>query len=181
MNTELIKSLRTELDSLTQFLSERGEWSFVSVVDDVFRKSLLLAAASFFESALADVIREFAADTVGQDHPLYGMVEKKGIDRQYHTWFDWDRRNANRFFAIFGESFKTFMETRVRDDPALADAISAFMEVGSDRNALVHQNFASFTVEKTANEIFDRYEKGLPFVVAFRSHLSDYCAVSRTD
>lgn len=42
--------------------------------------------------------------------------------------------------------------------------MKAFMEIGRDRNRLVHEDFATFTLEKTAEEIHNHYQTALVFV-----------------
>ena len=46
----------------------------------------------------------------------------------------------------------------------LKQSIKAFLEIGNVRNQLVHQNFASFSLEKTAAEIYALYKCALYFV-----------------
>jgi hypothetical protein len=41
----------------------------------------------------------------------------------------------------------------------LAEAVEAFMAIGSERNRLVHQDYASFPVEKTLDEIYSPVPK----------------------
>jgi len=56
------------------------------------------------------------------------------------------------------------MKTLVGSSPELERSIRAFLEVGQQRNRLAHQNFASFALEKTSDEIFALYKQALPFV-----------------
>ena len=56
------------------------------------------------------------------------------------------------------------MVREATDSQELQLSIKAFLEVGRERNRLVHQNFASFVLEKTAAEIFELYEHALYFV-----------------
>ena len=56
------------------------------------------------------------------------------------------------------------MEDRVKGDAELREAIAAFLEIGAERNRMLHQDFGSFSLEKTASEIHDLYRKGSRFV-----------------
>jgi len=94
--------------------------------------------------------------------------------RQYHTWFDWTRNNANTFFAMFGDGFKGHMAKVIDGDENLAKSISDFMEIGRERNRLVHQDYGSFFLEKTAEEIFASYASALLFVEFIPKALRDY-------
>lgn len=92
------------------------------------------------------------------------FVRNKAIARQYHTWFNWDENNANHFFALFGSEFRTTMSDRVKESDDLRVAVRAFLEFGNDRNRSVHQDYATFPLEKTLEEICSLYRKALPFV-----------------
>ena len=102
------------------------------------------------------------------------FVNNKAISRQYHTLFQWESGNANSFFGLFGSDFKTYMKKKVKEDDVIADSIKAFLEVGNDRNRLVHQNFGAFTLDKDAKEIFELYQKARPFVEGLSSLMSDF-------
>ena len=45
-------------------------------------------------------------------------------------------------------------------------SINAFLEFGSERNRLVHQNYAAFPMEKTLDEVYCLYKKSSHFVDA---------------
>ena len=66
------------------------------------------------------------------------------------------------------------MKKKVEDDEELSDAIRAFLEIGNDRNRLVHQDFGSFFLEKTAEEIYSRYRSAIKFVDAVPEALSEF-------
>jgi RiboL-PSP-HEPN len=102
-------------------------------------------------------------------------VKNKALARQYHTFFNWDARNANSFFGLFGGDFKDFMTAKVEDDSTLEAGIKAFLQLGDSRNELVHENFATFALDKTAEEIYELYKKALRFVEVFPMTLSEFC------
>ncbi len=56
------------------------------------------------------------------------------------------------------------MQKRVKADAETAESIKAFLEIGNERNRLVHQNFGTFALEKNANEIYNLYVTARPFV-----------------
>ncbi len=84
----------------------------------------------------------------GNHELLVTFVRRNAIDRKFHTYFDWETGKPNKFFALFGETFKQQMLQRCREDQAFDAAAKAFVELGSERNRLVHQDFGSFTLEK---------------------------------
>jgi hypothetical protein len=52
---------------------------------------------------------------------------------------------------------------RIKQDPELASAISAFMFLGSQRNLIVHRNMLAFALASTSDEIIAR-RRGRHFV-----------------
>ncbi|CAL9311964.1 hypothetical protein SUDANB135_04865 [Streptomyces sp. SudanB135_2055] len=99
-----------------------------------------------------------------RDLKIVELVEQKAIRRQYHTLFDWDTTNAGRFWGLFGNEYKVGMKKHCQQDMQLAQSIRAFLEVGSLRNRMVHNNYASFILEKTLDEVYDLYRTGDGFV-----------------
>ena len=164
MSATGVDRLHDEFGALIALLDAQNEPSLRASVDDNFRRSLLLAAASYFESRMTSCVLAFAEEVTGTDTLLTEFVRIKGVERLYHTWFSWKDNNATTFFSLFGSEFKALMKASVAQDEQLESAISSFMEIGRDRNRLVHENFASFTLEKTADDIYAAYKNGLHFV-----------------
>jgi RiboL-PSP-HEPN len=159
-----VERIHKEFTDLVQLLSDRSELSLQTSADDSFRKVLLLSAASYFEHELTTIIAAFVAEVTSSDGLIMALVQNKAISRQYHTWFNWNDKNANQFFGLFGEDFKIHMTALVKSSPELDNSIKAFLEIGQQRNRLVHQNFASFGLEKTSDEIFTLYRDAVPFI-----------------
>lgn len=173
-----VDSLHQEFVALVAFLDSANEISYRSVADENFRKALLLAAASYFEHRLSQEILNFVEEETSQEHVVGWLVKKKAVERQYHTWFDWRATTANQFFGLFGEAFSQSARTIVRERPDLKKSIEAFLEIGRDRNRLVHQDFGTFSLEKTAEEIYDTYRSAMEFVDWFPQELRAFCAAT---
>src|SRR5271167_4148577 len=110
----IIDRLYDDNRSLLEHLNKAGEVSLASIVNEGFRKALALSAASYFESLIQDaIVRVVDQCTSGADGVLE-FVKNKAVERQYHTYFDWDRSNANKFFGLFGAGFKEFMTKKVQ-------------------------------------------------------------------
>lgn len=174
MPKNLVELLYTQVTALSEYLIANREVSFASDSDDSARKVLLLAAASYFEVYLSEDVRRFLDDSLKEQHPLHKVVRTKLIDRQYHTWFNWDKDQANQFFGMFGDEFKKFMVDRIGNDAALQSGIASFMELGRLRNELVHQNFADFAIDQTTAEIYQLYQRAVAFVSSFYACLADF-------
>lgn len=160
----IIDNQYTEFKQLVAILDAQGEISLRTSLDAVTRKALLLAAASLFEHYLVGDLIAFCEECSGPDLLVPSLVRNKALKRQYHTLFDWDRKNANAFFGLFGSPFAEHMKKCVDGDEDLASAVEAFMLLGRARNELVHMNFAAFPLERTADEIYDLFRRAVRFV-----------------
>lgn len=163
---------RTHVDQMYDEFSEVTDYlrsqqpSFFLTADELFRKNLLVAAASYFEQRVKDIMLDFVRDSTDGNERLVSLVRDKITERGYHNLFQWDNtaRNANRFWSSFGEPFNTEIREVIRQDIDLEEGIKEFIELGRDRNRLVHQDFGAFSLEKTAPEIYESYKKALVFV-----------------
>jgi hypothetical protein len=151
-----------------------SEPSLAVAAGDNFRKTLVLAAASHFEYRVSSCVLEFIQEQAAGSYLVISFVKNKAIARQYHTWFKWDETNANQFFGLFGNDFKKMMTERVKLSEELKNSIRSFLEIGNERNKLIHQDFASFPMEKTLDEIFELYKQSLLFVDGLSAYLRDF-------
>lgn len=180
MYQNVVHRLHGEFSDLQKFLSEKGGVTFLPVIEQNFPKTMLLAAASYFEVRLSEEVEQFAKDATSDGHVLVWLIKNKAIIRQYHRWFDWDKRNANKFFSLFGQGFKEQADEWVRSDEKLNKSVVDFLEIGRERNRLVHENFGDFTLEKTASDVYELYESAVGFVDWFPRAIRDYSGRSAT-
>jgi hypothetical protein len=164
MSITIVDKLYSEYRDIAEILDRQGEISLKTVVDENFRKSLLLCAASYFEYRVTTDVVQFCQEISGSNLLVPSLVRNKAVSRQYHTWFEWERSNANSFFGLFGSEFKAHMSDIVKVEATVVTAIKDFLGIGLARNRLVHQNYGTFSLEKTSNEIFQEYKSGLLFV-----------------
>ena len=177
MEETIIDVLYNDNRALIDYLGEKGEVSFQTSVADNFRKTLLLSVASYYETRVKDLLIEF----FGEDSPelTITFIRNKAIERQYHTFFSWRDKNANTFFGLFGGDFRDFMKQTVKDDEQLSEAIKAFLKLGDARNELVHENFATFPLESTPEQVYELYQKASVFLDALPKKLREYGARNR--
>jgi hypothetical protein len=179
MDKGIVDRLHGEFRDLVALLDQAAEPSLRNTAEENFRKALLLAAASYFETRVMDVVLDFVRNVSNGEPLMCEFVKRKALERQFHTLFDWEAQNANRFFRFFGNAFSEFMTRKVRQDTELAEAIRAFMEIGLDRNRLVHQDFGSFALEKTVEEIYSLYTKANKFVSSLGACLANGASAAR--
>ncbi|HEY6336275.1 MAG TPA: HEPN domain-containing protein [Alphaproteobacteria bacterium] len=132
------------------------------------------AAGHYFEHRVCSCVLDFIRERTGGSALVENFVRNKAIARQYHTWFEWTDKNANKFFALFGPEFRSAMNGRVNDSEELRSSVQSFLEVGNERNRLVHQDYATFPMEKTLDEIYALYKSALQFVEVLPIALRDY-------
>lgn len=168
-----IDILYTEYLSVVGYLNENSQPSLSSDVNKYFKKVIVLSAASYFEHRIKEVLVEFIVKETNNHIPALNFFKKKAIGMEYHTYFTWGEKdnpdkpgkNANSFFALFGNEFKKQVEERLRQSPDLTVAMKSFLEVGHLRNILVHSNFAAYNFDnKTTDDVVDLYKNGIPFV-----------------
>lgn len=164
MSEAIIHRMYEEHKILIGLLFESGEISLMNSVDEAFRKSLLLAAASHFEICIRDILITYYMEKTMADAFAVAFLKNKAIERQYHTYFDWSERKANKFFGLFGSEFLDFMKREVSRDKKLESSIQDFLELGELRNSLVHQGFSDYPLEKTVDEIFNLYSSANYFI-----------------
>ncbi|SDS06256.1 hypothetical protein SAMN05216421_0833 [Halopseudomonas xinjiangensis] len=165
--------LNSEYHSIVEFLNENSQPSLSSDVNKYFKKVIVLSSASYFEHRIQDILTKFVEEKTNNDICAINFFKKKAIGMQYHTYFTWGEKgnpdkpgkNANSFFALFGDDFKKAVEATIKDSPALDLSMKSFLEIGHLRNILVHSNFAAYNLDnKTTDEILELYGNSVPFV-----------------
>lgn len=163
MESERIEQQYKDSKELYQYLMDQNEISFASYIDSVYKKVLVLSAASFFESTISKQLSDYAIK-VSSDKRIVSLIERKVIERQYHTLFDWKAKNTNTFWSLFGDDTKTKVREQIDNDENLKFAEQAFINIGNRRNSLVHDNFAESDVNTTLEEIYKTYRSACKFV-----------------
>lgn len=172
-STTIVTELYGAFKHLLETIPE-SEVSLRSVASDAFRKNLLLSTASLFEKSLIATLQELVHDWGSNTEPLNEFVRIRALERQYHTMFEWNVNNANKFFGMFGPDFKAHMASKCKSDDDLVRSVAAFMEIGRERNRLVHQDFGNYTLEKTMDEIYELYLNGRKFTDDLKGHFRTF-------
>lgn len=163
MNSAKIKMLYDDYVALSSFFCSQNQISFATCINDVYRKSLLISAASFFEVEICKAIYGAAEKKGKANRAFVNFIENKVIKRQYHTFFAWNSPNTNNFWGLFGEDFKKNIRLEIKERK-LEDAESAFLYIGRERNNLVHNDYVNFIINATFEEIYSKYKAACDFV-----------------
>src|SRR5689334_1745590 len=132
MEPTIVDRLHSEFASLIEVLRAASEASLQVTADECFRKTLLLTAASLFETAVVNAIQHFVEECTAGNIRVVELVRRKALNRQYHTLFNWEDSHARPFFALFGNEFKIAMDNRTKNDESFSISIAAFMELGRE-------------------------------------------------
>lgn len=170
MQSPKINALHDEYKELIDFCRTNGQVSFEVSINDIYRKTLLLSAASYFEAVITQSILSFV-DNASNRREISELVERKVVTRNYHTFFEWDGNNTNKFLVLFGEEFKTNARNAIRKEK-LEENEKAFLSLGNERNKLVHLNYIEAPIDATFDEIYDKYTSALVFVEFIQNLLS---------
>ena len=170
MSDSIIDAIYKRNKEITSFLSNAREVTFESDVRDTFRKFLVLSIASYFEKEIKDIIFDFVKRK-SQSELIPNFVQHKAIERQYHTFFQWDGNNANAFFGLFGQDFKEKCKEITSSDAELETAVKSFLELGRTRNELVHFDFSTYQLSKNDEEYYALYHSADRFVKFLREQL----------
>jgi RiboL-PSP-HEPN len=171
----VVDRLYREFSRLTSYLLEAKEQSLEITANEQCRKALLLAAASYFEDEVTKIVTSWVAALRPHNQQVEHWVRSKGIELCYHKWFKWERRDGKAFDGLLGTLFKDYMREQVQADIDLETALRDFLEIGESRNRLVHQNFGSFTLEKTTDEIYQLFNSARRFPPLLNQKLLDFC------
>ncbi len=148
--------------SVIQKLYDEGSLSEAQALQDTLRRTFVVGAASFFEQTLKEAILDLVASRSGSNSAVVALVKTAVVERGFHQLFQWDAKNANRFFSYFGADFGDQMKQKCIGD--LKVSMQSFMELGNLRNCIVHQNFHLFYFEKTLDECYATYKEAQKFV-----------------
>ncbi len=172
---EALQVLYDEHQAMRSYLLTNGEISFANELESTSPKVLLLAAASYCESAIVSCVVEYFCSAMGTDESVRIMfVKRQALERKYFQLFNWESKNVNKFWSLFGSDFQAYAKTVVAGDEDLQNSIKSFLELGHLRNQLVHENYLQFQLQKTTDEIFAQAVEALGFVNALPGILSEF-------
>ena len=158
-----IHSFLEEYEELTDFLIKHKDLSLSTNVNHHYRKIYLLSCASYYEMEIVKIIKDFV-EINSADERIINFITNKAIARQYHTYFEWDQKNINKFLGYFGSRFKNSVSIEISNSPILTSQVEAFLAIGNERNKMVHENFLVYTLDKTFSELRDLDRKATRFI-----------------
>ena len=162
-NDTQIDILYKEASQIARILAAQNETSLEVAAMEKYRKVLLLSCASWFEHRLSEAVKLLSEIQSNGHAGIKCIIRVKAVDRQFHTWFGWKELSAGPFYKLFGECGE-FLKAYVQKKSELKEGEKSFMLLGQLRNELVHQNFAVFPLELTADEVYSHYIKAEKYI-----------------
>lgn len=164
MSTEVTTFYQRQSELIKHLLMVK-ELTLAQDAEQMLQKNLPLAAASYFEHQVTNILQNFVNAKSNNCSELASLFDQKVIKRQYHTLFDWEKSNVNKFLSLFGETFKVARAAEITENPILTQAAKDFLIIGNMRNCIVHQNYAAYVTDKSSEEIFNLFLSAEKFVV----------------
>ena len=174
IQSDLVRRVKDDHKQIMEQLSDPNLFSLRISADDIFKKAILLCAASYYETRVSTILTDLYKNNFGDDHVLTEFVKNQAVERQYFKMFRWDKNNLNGFFRLFGSDFKEYMQEEVQKDAALDKSIKAFLKLGLLRDKATHGNLVEYNLEMTADEVFSLYEQSAFFVDNFPEYIESY-------
>lgn len=174
MDSSFIIAIYDQNIEVIDFLGEKGEVSFQQRIEEPFRKYFLISCASFLEEKTKLCLKEFFQNNGDKRGLVSNFLGKASLSRGFHTLFDWESGNANKFFSHFGEEFKDEILKKAKSDSEFQQNMHSFMEIGRERNRHIHNDIANMQLDKTAKEIRQHFVCGNKFVDDFFDFLRSY-------
>lgn len=138
--------------------------SFYNSYNSLFTKAFTVACGNAFERKLTSQIPTI----LSSDNQLaLNFLQKQALDRKYHTLFDWDQKNANKFFGLFGNDFKSFVNDLIQNDDQVKQQQKDFLELGKLRNLIVHKGIDAYSLTSDLDTIKLKFDNSLEFAVFF--------------
>lgn len=171
-----------ELQALSKYLQGSEDAPYLMTFKQHDNKILLLSVASYFERKITANIKAYVEQSAGGNRLIVSLIEKRVLERKYHTFFRWDEKtkNINEFLSMFGEDFKNeiaarIIATKVNDRETQKDYMLEFLKLGRLRNELVHEDFVTNRVgENTTEDIYKSFEKADKFIDFIFENLFDH-------
>lgn len=168
----VVANVENEVESLyrdyTSLVASIGtDFSGMTALNRSYHKHLLVAAASNLESQVKKLVPAIFLDQ--GTHALSVFVEKAVMARGYHGLFDWNNESAAPFFANFGDACRANFKAELKADDTLSREHKAFMRLGNQRNLVVHNDYATYAIDWTPDDVIENYRLACAFVARIRS------------
>lgn len=154
-----VERIHEELKAIGQIVGASNDVSAITDYGAHSAKALLLAGASYFERRIISSIEDHV-NTVTMSDVVRHFVLHQAVERKFFALFDFnaDTKNINAFLSKFGPAYNKW----AKDDIKLAGVEKSqlyFLNFCRLRNSLVHNNYATYDINKTLDEVWAEFAK----------------------
>lgn len=158
-----VERIYNDLTAVRTLLESHGQMSDRVSFEEISAKTIVLAAASYFEKEVTSTLLTIARET-GSNRIFCTFIDKQALERRFHSMFSWRAPNANAFFGLFGPDVKDWFIAQIKANEDVSAGVREFMFLGGRRNEIVHGNFAVIAADITFEEAFKKFKTALNFV-----------------
>lgn len=151
---------------LRKFISSNDPSSLVDY-EDIFRKHLIVSAASYFEKEILGILETWCCQVCHNDEMIVTLVRKKALERQYFRYFDWNipaEKAVKNFFKFFGPRFADSAGAELTPPSELSEACKDFCQISHLRDTMVHNNYAAYSIELDSEQIYTKYKSAIRLI-----------------
>lgn len=153
-----VERIHEDLKAIGQIVNASKDVSAISGFGEHSSKTLLLAGASYFERRIISSIGDHI-NAVTESRVLRHFTFHQAVERKFFSLFDFNGgpKNINAFFKKFGPEYSKWAKTDVAARKDIDQL--AFLNFCSLRNSLVHNNYATYSINKTLDEVWGEFRK----------------------
>ena len=160
-------------DIMKHLETKSNAMALMTNANEVYRMSILIAAASYCETRLTAMMKKIYEERTGSAI-LSEFVHKRALYKKFHTLFDWKTKGnyakgANTFYSMFGKNFADHIKNQSENDKEFKMSQEAFVKIGALRNELAHEG--NITSSYTVADALDLFENAKVFFVKFFDQL----------
>ncbi len=160
-----VERVHAELLAIETIVTKSGDVSAGTAFSSHSAKVLLLTSASYFERAIISAIEEHLNN--GTSSPLIKhFTFHQSVERKFFALFDFsaDTKNINGFLSKFGPDFSKWAKEDLKVQGIDMQIQVAFLDLCRLRNSLVHNNYATYDINKTLAEVRSDFDQALKLV-----------------
>lgn len=173
-----------QIGSEKMYIRKEDKFVLQHSLDEVFTKTLLMYAASYFETEMINTLKDVFKDDCSL-LALNDFVTNCVLNtRNFSKLGNWKMPTPGQssigrdFFNKFGDGFADYI--KITMDSRLRDSIRAFSTIMALRNKMIHGNLAEFDLEAhevTLYNIEEMYEQAGHFVKTLNKNITKYSAI----
>jgi hypothetical protein len=161
-----VERIHQDLLAIKVVVGTTSDISAIAAYGEHSAKTLLLAGASYFERRVTATIQIYVDRATGSG-ALKHFAYHQAVDRKFFSLFDFspDVKTINSFLSKFGPNFASWAKSDFLKQGIDKDAQIAFLDFCRLRNSLVHNNYATFSINKTLAEVKSAFDGASKLVV----------------